>query len=89
MKFKFLHTNHNLLLLVFSFDPSIENKQLCFQRVQLFISSPGVGGKYLLYVEKMCITIASSTEALPQHSSVLKAGRIYFMRLWLLIAKVS
>jgi len=44
MKFKFLHTNHYSLLLVFSFDPLIENKQLCLQRVQLFISSPGGGG---------------------------------------------
>jgi len=44
MKFKFLHTNHYSLLLVFSFDPLIENKQLCFQRVELFISSPGGGG---------------------------------------------
>jgi len=44
MKFKFLHTNYYSLLLVFSFDPLIENKQLCFQRVQLFISSPGGGG---------------------------------------------
>jgi len=42
MKFTFLHTNYYSLLLVFSFDPLIENKQLCFQRVQLFISSPGV-----------------------------------------------
>jgi len=44
MKFKFLHTNYYSLLLVFSFDPLIENKQLCFQRVQLIISSPGGGG---------------------------------------------
>jgi len=44
MKFKFMHTNYYSLLLVFSFDPLIENKQLCFQRVQLFISSPGGGG---------------------------------------------
>jgi len=44
MKFKFLHTNHHSLFLVFSFDPLIENKQLSFQRVQLFISSPGSGG---------------------------------------------
>ena len=44
MKFKFMHTNYYSLLLVFSFDPLIENKQLRFQRVQLFISSPGGGG---------------------------------------------
>jgi len=47
MKFKFLHTNYYSLLLVFSFNALIENKQLCFQRVQLFISSPvGGGTKY-------------------------------------------
>jgi len=33
MKFKFLHTNYYSLLLVFSFDPLIENKQLWLQRV--------------------------------------------------------
>jgi len=44
MKFKFLHTNYYSLLLVSSFDPLIENKHFCFQRVQLFISSPGSGG---------------------------------------------
>jgi len=45
MKFKFLRINYySLLLVLFSFDPLIENKQLCFQRVQLFISSTEGGG---------------------------------------------